>query len=392
MPAGSSTSKPLRIRVVTSASEFARLSDDWERLQEKAAVTSVFASFDWQYLWWQTYGKEQPLLVLLAMHGDELVGILPLYVQTVPMLRYPVRLLRLIGSGGDTWPDDLGPILAEGYEAEAARELAQEVMRISRWDVLFLTDMDPSSAFTSAVQVASTAAHLECHAEHAERIVYTALPATWEAWLQSMSGDRRYRIRNARKKLHAAHSARFFVWTDPATLDQGIDRLVHLHHKRWKQAEQSHSFATPEYIGFHRAVMAACLNRDRLRLYCLELSGEIVAMFYFYRFRNRVYLMQSGFDPDHSKVKPGQVLLGHVVEHAIGEGNEVLDFLRGDHQYKEEIATGERKTVNFTALRFRPGALVYRTRRMYLPELKARALQLAQRMRKATQSPSERAL
>jgi CelD/BcsL family acetyltransferase involved in cellulose biosynthesis len=169
MPAGSSTSKPLRIRVVTSASEFARLSDDWERLQEKAAVTSVFASFDWQYLWWQTYGKEQPLLVLLAMHGDELVGILPLYVQTVPMLRYPVRLLRLIGSGGDTWPDDLGPILAEGYEAEAARELAQEVMRISRWDVLFLTDMDPSSAFTSAVQVASTAAHLECHAEHAEQ-------------------------------------------------------------------------------------------------------------------------------------------------------------------------------------------------------------------------------
>jgi hypothetical protein len=81
--------------------------------------------------------------------------------------------------------------------------------------------------------------------------------------------------------------------------------------------------------------------------------------------------MQSGFDPDFSDVKPGQVLLGHIIENAISEGTKILDFLRGDHRYKDELATGERETVYVTAYRPRPGSLVYVMRRMILPRIKA---------------------
>ena len=124
------------------------------------------------------------------------------------------------------------------------------------------------------------------------------------------------------------------------------------------------------------------MARDRLRLHCLELSGKIVAMYYFYKFRDATYLMQSGFDPDASDVRPGQVLLGYVVEHAIGERLAVLDFLRGDHRYKEELANGERETVWVTIYRRRPGAAIYFTRRVLLPALKARVTRALERVRK----------
>ena len=199
------------------------------------------------------------------------------------------------------------------------------------------------------------------------------LPSSWDDWLASLHRDRRYRVRSIRKKLVATHpDARFFVWDDAATLDAGVDRLAYLHRKRWTASGESHGFSSPEYIEFHHAVMAACLARDRLRLYCLEIGGKIVAMFYFYRFRDSVYLMQSGFDPDHADLKPGQVLLGYIIEHAIGEGHAVLDFLRGEHRYKDELATGKRETVFVHALRMRPGAFVYHLRRNWLPALKRR--------------------
>jgi CelD/BcsL family acetyltransferase involved in cellulose biosynthesis len=133
--------------------------------------------------------------------------------------------------------------------------------------------------------------------------------------------------------------------------------------------------------------MAALLARDRLRLYCLEIDGQVVAMYYFYKFRDAVYLMQSGFDPDFSDVKPGQVLLGYIVEHAIGEKQKVLDFLKGDHRYKDELATGERETLFLTAFRPRPGAFVYRLRRVILPALKARLRQAAARVRPPVKEP-----
>ena len=255
-------------------------------------------------------------------------------------------------------------------------------MRILDWDVLLLTDMDPDCAFTAAIQMASKKAPLGFRSGRAERIAFLTLPSSFDGWLQSLHRDRRYRVRKIRKQLNAAHpSARFFVWSDPATLDAGVDRFIHLHCKRWDSLGLPHGFSSPAYIAFHRAVMKACFSRDRLRLYCLEVSGQIIAMYYFYKFRDRVYLMQSGFDPDFSDVKPGQVLLGHIVEHAIGEGHQVLDFLRGDHRYKDELATGERETIYVNAFRASIGGVVYRTRRQYLPALKAMYVQARKRIR-----------
>lgn len=371
----------MKVRVIESERDFAALEPEWERLQSDATATSVFQTFAWMKSFWDAYGRGQPLRVLVASDGGAIVGILPLYIHTLPMLKFPVRMLRLVGTGGDTFPDDLGPVLAKGREEEVARALADAALRLPGWDVLLLHDMLPDNAFTAAIAKASRSARLSPMTGRSERIAYLDLPESFDAWLKSLSGDRRYRIRSARKKLVAAQpTARFFVWEDGATLDRGIDRLIELHTKRWGDG-QSNSFKTPEYIGCHRAVMHGLFAKDRLRLYCLEASGQIIAMFYFYKFRDRVYLMQSGFDPEYSNVKPGQVLLGHIVEHAIGEGNKVLDFLRGDHRYKDEIASGERETVYVTAFRLRPGALVYRTRRMILPALKSRVLAIAKRAR-----------
>jgi CelD/BcsL family acetyltransferase involved in cellulose biosynthesis len=363
-------SNPVRIRVVESDSEFAALEAPWEALQQDSAVTSVFETFDWQYLWWQTYGRGQPLKLLLATIDDRLVGILPLYLETVSIVS-PVRILRLVGVGGDTSPDDLGPLLAAGLEKVVAHALADAVLQMGGWDALCLEEVQPENAFLGALRERAAAAGLSLRSRRAERIAYLDLPASYDAWLQSLHGDRRYRIKNIRKKLNAAHPTRFFVWDDPATIDEGIATLVRLHKKRWQTSGQSRSFGTAKYIEFHSAVIRACRDRDRVRLYCLELSGAVVAMFYFYKFRDRVYLMQSGFDPDFSKLKPGQALLGYIIEHAIGEKQTVLDFLRGDHRYKDELATGERETVHLEVFRPTLGAYLYRTRRIYLPAIKA---------------------
>jgi CelD/BcsL family acetyltransferase involved in cellulose biosynthesis len=376
---GSSTVSPqVDVEVVSCDVEFAALAQAWEALQAGARVTSVFETFDWQYLWWRHYGRGRPLRLLLARSAGALVGILPLFVDVDTVaVASPVRLLRFVGTGGDTSPDDLGPVLAAGREREVARALADAVLALPGWDVLLLSDLQPENAFRAALSARAAAAGLATRQGRSERIAYLALPASYQAWLRSLHRDRRYRVRHIRKKLAAAHPARFFVWEDPATLAAGIETLVRLHLKRWRG--RSDSFSSPQYLAFHGALMAACLERDRLRLYCLEIAGAVAAMFYFYRFRGRVYLMQSGYDPDFAAWKPGQVLLGHVVEHAIGEKHEVLDFLRGNHRYKEELATGVRETVFCDVFRPTLGAYLYRTRRIYLPAVKARLGELRRR-------------
>src|SRR5262245_17630156 len=209
----------VEVRTLESEADFAALGDAWEQLQQDATTTSIFASFDWQHLWWRHYGSlsRRALRLLVAYKGESLVGVLPLHIHTVPIVRFPVRLLRFVGNGGDTAPDDLGPVLARGCEQEVAAAFAHAVLRLGRWDVLLLTDMNPACAFTAAMTSAARSSRLHCRTGRSERIAFIQLPATVDAWYASLHRDRRYRIRNARKKLQAAHPARFFIWDDDKT-------------------------------------------------------------------------------------------------------------------------------------------------------------------------------
>ena len=363
----------LGIEVLTSTAQFAALAPDWNRLHAEARAASVFNSWMWLYEWWQAYGAGRRLRLLVVREGEVPVGVLPLYLERTRLFGMPLQVLRLVGIGGDTHPDDLGPVLARGAERHAAAALAHATLALPGADVWLFNDIDPASGFPAALEAAARALGLPLAERGATRIALIDLPRTWPQYLQSLGRDARWRLRRSRRRVADAGRTRFFVWSDPERLEAALDRLAELHRARWAAAGgRSRAFGTPAYLGFHRSVIRSLFRRGWLRLYCLEVDGALAAMIYCYRFRNRVYLMQAGFDPKLARLGAGKVLLGYAIEHAIGEGNEAFDFLRGEHRYKDELATRHRETRNQAVFAATPAALLYRLRSVWLPMLKAR--------------------
>src|SRR5207302_5280260 len=242
----------IAVQFLTSPADLARLAPEWNRIHARSAAASVFNSWLFQYQWWQVYGAGQPLRILVALERGETVGILALYIQKLTVLGLPVRVLRFVGTGADTHPDDLGPVLAPGREELVARKLARAALRLSDADVLVLSDIDPQSVFAAALEQAAREVRRASLSEVSERIAFVDLRPSWPEFLQSLSSDRRTRLKSSRKKAAAAHRLRFFVWDDSAGLDRAVDRLTELHRSRWREAGGSESFATPEYVEFHR--------------------------------------------------------------------------------------------------------------------------------------------
>jgi CelD/BcsL family acetyltransferase involved in cellulose biosynthesis len=193
-----------------------------------------------------------------------------------------------------------------------------------------------------------------------------------------VTGHRRAQMRRNRAKLERAHPTRFFVWGEAERLGSAIEQLGELHRRRWGAA--SSAFASTQYREVHLATMRDALARGRLRLYCLEIAGAIAAMLYAYRLRNRIFVVQAGFDPQYAQWRPGTVLLDYALEHAIGEGNEIFDFLRGEHDYKDRLATDWRETVCVSAYRPTIGAAAFRARHVYLARTRATVRSLTKSM------------
>jgi CelD/BcsL family acetyltransferase involved in cellulose biosynthesis len=379
---GAARAAALEVRVLTTEQAFVELAVEWNRVHGECGTASVFNSWLWQYTWWQVYGGGRALRILVAMDGETPVGILPAHIRPTHALGQSVRMLRFIGSGGDTHPDDLGAVLLPRCKDAAAQALAEAALDLPGWDVLSLADMDPRSPFPLALARAAARKGIAYEEGQSQRIAYVELPKTWEAYLASLDSKRRGRFRKMPKRLSENFRTRFFVWDNPATLDAAVDRLAHLHRKRWLETGgHSASFATPEYVEFHRRIMHGCFARGWLRLYCLEIEGEVAAIIYCYRFRKGIYAMQTGFDPAYAQWAPGTVILANAMEHAIGEGNRVYDFLRGRHRYKDEVASATRHTVYVQAYRPTLAARAYRLQHIRWPVWKGRLRALRARLK-----------
>ena len=336
-----------KIQRIDSDEGFTALAPAWERLHGRAVVASMFTSWSWQHDWWGVYGGGRALRIMTACRGDELTGVLPLYMQPGEALGLPLRTLRVLGTGGDTSPDDLGALLAPGLELPAARALADAILGDTSFDVLEVADLDHASAFGPALLEAAGRAGFAWQRSGGQRILYTELPAK----------PRRLTLR---RKLEKDFGGRFYVWNDAARIPEALGHLADLHRRRW--GERSTSFSTKKYMLMQRSAMSEWMTRGWLRLYCLDLEGKPAAMAFCCRFRDRIYMLQAGFDPAWARWSPGSAVLAFALEHASQEGVSAFDFLRGQHGYKEELATGVRHTVSYTIYRPTIGAMAARAK------------------------------
>jgi CelD/BcsL family acetyltransferase involved in cellulose biosynthesis len=352
-PAVRAGAPALRIEVVTSEAGWLGLAIAWRALELRCANASVFLTWDWQWLWWQSYGRlcRGTPCVLVARSGDEVVGVLPLYVQRQRSLGVlPIRLLRMVGTGGDTSPDDLGPMVADEHLGEVSRAFARHIVHgLGGWNRLQLSDLRPRTEFVQALQQNAAAAGLVVHESESARIPWGPLPATWADYLASLSSNRRQQLRQRRRRFEKLEGARFRVCSDDGELDAVFARLADLHRRRWQSRTERHAFSTPAYMAFHGELVRALNARGRLRLFALEAEGEMIAVLYCMRFRDELLYFQGGFDPQRADVSPGQVLMGHAIEAAIAEGCTVFDMLKGDYDHKRHFFAESRATVEIDA-------------------------------------------
>jgi CelD/BcsL family acetyltransferase involved in cellulose biosynthesis len=76
------------------------------------------------------------------------------------------------------------------------------------------------------------------------------------------------------------------------------------------------------------------MARGWLEFWVLELDGVIAAAQFAFRYRDTVFQLQEGNDPNRSSDRVGVVLRGHVLRHLISEGVRTYDFLGGEPGYK----------------------------------------------------------
>jgi hypothetical protein len=91
------TDRQLSFRALHSFADAESLRPTWNELVLRYGA-DVYQTFDWCQLWWRHYGARRQLHLLLYFSGEELVGVVPAFAETLWLGPVRLRVAKLVGA------------------------------------------------------------------------------------------------------------------------------------------------------------------------------------------------------------------------------------------------------------------------------------------------------
>ncbi|OAF13589.1 hypothetical protein AYJ54_43455 [Bradyrhizobium centrolobii] len=164
------------------------------------------------------------------------------------------------------------------------------------------------------------------------------LPDRWQDLQSTLSNNTRKSIRKGYEFLERdGHRLALRVTESPNVDDETLHRFFRLHQARSSAADMRQhrdNFHTAQSRRFLDDVIGAMGSRGQVRIFELEVNGEVVASRIAFGLGQDIYLYFSGFEPSWKKYGAMTTLVVEIIKWAIERGFSTLNLSTGKDQSK----------------------------------------------------------
>lgn len=311
---------------------------DWNNLIAQSTTATFFQTKEWFQIWNEHFGGNNAK-IFGVFDGSELIGIAPFLIQD--------QILHLLGSSpvlGKELVSDFGDIIAlSGREKEVwdavlknfqfyRKNLMSEFIGQAIFNFQFIRDDSPSFRILK---------ELGGKAEEIDVAPYIDLPKEWDRYLDVLDRHDRHELKRKIRRLE--REGAYKICTQGG--EQDIDNFFRL---MSFSKEQKRDFLSPKMRSFFTDIFTTFFSKKMISLCFLKLNGKNIAATLAFEYNNEILLYNSGFDPSFYKLAPGFLLIAFIIKHAIEQGRERFDFLRGNERYKFDLGGKIRKLYKIT--------------------------------------------
>ncbi|MCX8068439.1 MAG: GNAT family N-acetyltransferase [Anaerolineae bacterium] len=316
----------LAIQPYTDPNVFDTLAEAWGRLLRRSAGDTPFLTPDYQRTWWRHLGAGD-LFVLALWEENTLVGIAPLFLSPGEE-----RALRIVGCVEVS--DYLDLIALPGREEDVIVTVLDFLQSADAppWDVLDLCTVPAASPTLQILPEEAQRRGWECQVSLHDVCPVVLLPETWEDYLASLDRKDRHELRRKLRRAEALEGLRWYIVGPEHDLETEAEDFLTLMAKSSRAKE---AFLTPPMRAFFRELIRVASDGGWLQLAFLQWEETKLSAYLNFVYNNRVLVYNSGLDwRADPGLGAGIVLTAYLIRHAIAEGREAYDFLRGSEDYK----------------------------------------------------------
>ncbi len=301
----------------------------WKELLARDPDRHIFATPEWNKVWWEEFGAGKDLFVVTVRRAEDLVGIVPLYRK----FEGDRRIVRFLG--GVQLTDYLGPICSLDDRADVAAALVSWLGTDEiAWDEFDAHNMPVPFGFGEFLVAHADRAGFDFSVEQEETSAVLPLPGSWDEYLDMLDSKERRELRRKRRRFAREVPDATVRRATDESLDRDLKYFVELH--RGAEGHKGH-FMKPEVATFFDRLAHALMSHGWLRLDLLEIGDRPVASTFSFELGGTFYLYNSAYEPELKRLSPGVVLVSRLIEESIDRGLKRFDFLRGEERYKYQL-------------------------------------------------------
>ncbi len=321
----------LSVEVITDYQVFIEFEPTWNRLVDEAGVEFPFVRHEWVRALWECFDHGGSLHIVVVREDDCPIAIAPLMLDRVKMYGIPVRRLRGIAN---IYTERFDFILS-AHPAECCAAIWTYLAEHDReWDVLELRQLTAESSAMAYMPREDIERRLLMTEWIASDSPYVPVRDLWEVYFKSLKKAHRANIRKSQHHLESSAPLKLEVVDSNVRLDADIEEALNLEAVAWKDEGGTAIRSRPDSMAFYRQILHAAGEQGWLRIYFLTLGSKRIAVRIALLFRNKVYMLKSGYDPEYAASSPGHVLCHKILDEAWRLKFDEVDFLGNTERWK----------------------------------------------------------
>ena len=329
----------MRAQTFTSFEDAHAIMLEWDALVA-ALNGSLYMTFAWCEVWWRHYSARRELRVVAVRSRDELVGVLPFFIDRLATPLGRARVAKLVGS--DSTLAVMEPLVQPNLAREAFALTMTKLFDDDHVDMVHVGPCSGTLAAVGAVRAAVSnvdAGHIVRYREAGSHTVFD-LSDGFDGYLKGLSSHQRSNYRRKLKKLNNSFALDLDVVQAGPALEREFEKFIEMHQAQWKAVNKlGHFDDWPGSREYSWDLVRSLAANDCLRLVRLLADDRVVAYYWCFTLGGTYYWRLSArlFGEEWDQFALGRVGVVKMMELANRYGATAIEAGVGSYGYKENL-------------------------------------------------------
>ncbi len=351
----------LHCRIETSFESLASFCRTWDDAVIRLGG-SIYMSYDWCRIWWEFYAASRELRIFIFSVAEEVVGIVPLYIDSIGFWPFRFKVARLVGA--NIPPKVFDPPMNQAWAAQMFEHILTRLFGVDGCDLLSFGPVSelhqPSDTLAG---VCTENGQLAAGCQMMSNGVHTvfSLPGSIGAFFDGLNKSERKKRQYESRLLRREFEVTEDVLNEAEKVAEEFDRFVAQHTAQWEaEGKPGHFGAWPRAKEFNSALVKAQGKLGRARINRIFANGCVVSSQYTFAFGETLFweLPSRVTGRAWDRYSLGSAGAITMIETAIQEGMKRVEGGLGDYDYKVKLGGKQHEVKTFRILANRPGSKI----------------------------------